>query len=268
MDDGEDGLGDRTDVRDTHTRDPDAPSVASALLAGAALYNEGHVLAAHDPWEAAWLPLDSGTDRSIDEPLNEPFDEPLDESLDESLGDAEATDERLLHGLIAFVAATHHARSRNWTGATGCAENAVEHLAGLTDRPRGVDLAPVRAWCRRLAADPETVERASPPSLRIGDAVPGFDALDLRAVSLAAPALAEAVDGEAVDVGAVDVRTAPVFERAVALAREERGTGKTTFTELLFAFCREPETRPQVAARLADHVELADRKRRDVADLF
>ncbi|OYR69778.1 hypothetical protein DJ71_21010, partial [Halorubrum sp. E3] len=34
------------------------------------------------------------------------------------------------------------------------------------------------------------------------------------------------------------------------------------------AFLRTPDTRRQVAARLADHVELAERKRRDVDGLF
>lgn len=212
----------------------DPPSVDAALLAGAALFNEGHVLAAHDPWEAAWLPLDGGGDEH------------------------EAADERLLHGLIAAAAATHHARSGNWSGAVGCAENAVEYLDAVAPSHRGVDVAPVIRWCRRLAADPETIERTGPPPLRIAGATPEFDDLDLDAALLAAPALADAVE----------VGSAETFDRAARLAREERGTGRTTFAELLFAFCREPETRPQVAARLADHVELADRKRRDVDDLF
>ncbi|OYR86799.1 hypothetical protein DJ71_05845, partial [Halorubrum sp. E3] len=61
------------------------PPVPDALRAGAALFNEGYVLAAHDPWEAAWLPLEDGPD------------------------------ERLLHGLIAAAAATHHADGHNWS---------------------------------------------------------------------------------------------------------------------------------------------------------
>ncbi|PAU85497.1 hypothetical protein CK500_02170 [Halorubrum salipaludis] len=204
------------------------PPVSAALRAGAALFNEGHVLAAHDPWEAAWLPL------------------------------AEDPDERLLHGLIATAAATHHAGARNWSGAVSCAENAVEYLDGVGPAPRGVDVAPVRDWCRRLATDPETIERAAPPTLRIGGAVPRFGDLDLAAARLAAPALA----------GAVAPGDEETFEAAAALAHAERGTGRTTFAELLFAFLRTPEARPQVAARLADHVELAERKRRDVDDLF
>lgn len=205
-----------------------APTVPAALRAGAALFNEGYVLAAHDPWEAAWLPL------------------------------AEGPDERLLHGLIATAAATHHAADRNWSGAVGCASNAVEYLDGIGSTPRGVDVAPVRDWCRRLATDPETIERATPPTLRIDGTAPLFGDLDLSAVLLAAPALADAV-------APGDEET---FETAADLAREERGTGRTRFAELLFAFLRTPDARPQVAARLADHVELAERKRRDVDDLF
>jgi len=204
------------------------PSVPAALRAGAALFNEGYVLAAHDPWEAAWLPL------------------------------ADGPDERLLHGLIAVAAATHHAGARNWSGAVGCAGNAVGYLDGVGSAPRGVDTAPIRDWCRRLAADPETIERASPPTVRIEGAAPRFGDLDLPAALLAAPALADAVAPGDEDT----------FETAAALAREERGTGRTRFAELLFAFLRTPDARPQVAARLADHVELAERKRRDVDDLF
>lgn len=209
-----------------------ADEIDVALAAGAALFNEGYVLAAHDPWEEAWLPLDAD-------------------------GDA-AADERLLHGLIAAAAATHHARSRNWSGAVGCAGNAVEYLGAVDATARGVGVEPVREWCRRLAADPEAIERAAPPTIRIGDSTPGFGDLDLPAALLAAPVLA----------GEIDSGTEATLERAADLARDERGTARTTVTELLFAFLRDPETRPQVAARLADRVELADRKRRDVDDLF
>ena len=202
----------------------DADDVDAALAAGAALFNEGYVLAAHDPWEAAWLPLDADGDGGV------------------------AADERLLHGLIAAAAATHHAASRNWPGAVGCATNAVEYLGAVDATARGVAVAPVREWCRRLAVDPEMIERAQP----------GVDDLGLPAALLAAPVLA----------GEVDPGAAATVQRAAALAREERGTGRTAVAELLFAYLRDPETRPQVAARLADRVELAERKRRDVDDLF
>ncbi|WP_460561576.1 DUF309 domain-containing protein [Halorubrum pallidum] len=236
----------------------------AALAAGAALFNAGYPLAAHDPWEAAWLPLDSGTD------------------------------ERLFHGLIVAAAATHHATERNWSGAVGCAENAVRYLGGIgdgsedgdtpgdgdeggnahgdtdsrdqadnhenddADATRGVDTRAIRDWCRRLAADPEVIERATPPAIRIDGAVRTFGELDLSTTLLAAPALA----------GAVEPGTEETVEEAASLARAERGTGRTTFAELLFAFCRDPSSRPQVAARLADRVERERRKRRDVDGLF
>lgn len=219
--------GDELPAESTGDRDA-SPPVSAALRGGAALFNEGYVLAAHDPWEAAWLPL------------------------------AEGDDERLLHGLIAVAAATHHAGARNWPGAVGCASNAEEYLAGVPPALRGVDIEPVRDWSRRIASDPETIERSAPPTLRIDGAAPQFGDLDLSAALLAAPPLADAVASG--DEG--------TFETAAALAREERGTGRTKFAELLFAFLRTPDARPQVAARLADHVELAERKQRDVDDLF
>ncbi|MFD1570637.1 DUF309 domain-containing protein [Halorubrum laminariae] len=211
----------------------------AALAAGAALFNEGYALAAHDPWEAAWLPLESGAA------------------------------ERLFHGLIAAAAATHHATAWNWSGAVGCAENAARYLgavdaAGETDigddadAGRGVHVRPVRDWCRRLAADPEVIERTSPPAIRVDGTALALPDLDLAATLLAAPALA----------GAVDAGTEATVEEAARLARAERGTGRTTVTELVVAFCREPSSRPQVAARLADHVDRERRKQRDVDGLF
>ena len=211
----------------------DAPAVDAALRAGAALHNAGFVLAAHEPWEAAWLPLESGPD------------------------------ERLLHGLVQFAAATHHARERNWSGAVGCATGAAGYLSGLDSGHRGLTLWPVREWLRRLAADPEVVERTSPPSLRVGGSVVTFADLDFEGVLLAAPALAEAL-GEAA-LGGVDAET---VELATEFAREERGTGRTDVTELLFAFCEASGARPQVAARLADRVARKQRKREDVDGLF
>lgn len=207
---------------------PDSPAVGPALNAGTALFNEGYRLAAHEPWEAAWLRLDTGDD------------------------------ERLLHGLIAAAAATHHATERNWSGAVGCAENAVGYLGAVDETHRGFAVEAPREWCRRLAADPEAIERRSPPSLRIDGTVVGFADLDLAATLSAAPALATAVD-------AGDEET---LSTAATLAREEYATGQTQVTELLFAFLRQPDARPQIAARIGDHVDLARRERRDVDGLF
>lgn len=203
-------------------------SVPVALAAGAALFNEGYVLAAHDPWEAAWLPLDDGGD------------------------------ELLLHGLIAVAAATHHAAERNWAGAVGCADNAAAYLGGVEAGHRDVAFAPLRGWARRLATDPETVERASPPDIRIDGVAVGFADLDLAATLAAAPASATAVD-------AGDEET---LAAAADLARAEYGTGRTAVSELVFAFLRSPDSRPQIAARIGDRVERARRKRRDVDGLF
>lgn len=209
--------------------DPADPrSVDAALRAGIALFNEGYPLAAHEPWETAWLRLDAGDD------------------------------ERALHGLIQVAAATHHARTANPSGAVGCADGALGYFDGLGEEHRGLTLDPVREWCRRLAASPESTATETPPSFRIEGAAVGFDDLDLAATLAAAPALAETLD----------VADESGFESAVSLAREEAGTGRSRFAELLFAFLREPDARPQVVVRLRDHVDRAERKRRDVDDLF
>lgn len=215
-------------MRDHGPPGEDAPPVGPALRAGVALFNEGHRLAAHEPWEGAWLPLSDGAD------------------------------ERLLHGLIQFAAATHHARTGNESGAIGTAEGAVGYLDGLGDARRGLALDPVRRWCRAIASDPTVVDRESPPTLRIDGTAIGFGDLDLAATIAAAPALAEATG----------IGSESTMETAGELVRAERGTGRTQVTELLVAYLREPETRPQVAARLADHVDRERRKRDDVDGLF
>ena len=233
--DGSDGDGDDDGAGHAPTGSAgvlgDPSDVAVALEAGVALFNEGFVLAAHDPWEAAWLPLDASV---------------------------EGADEPLLHGLIATAAATHHATTRNWAGAVGCADNGVTYLTPLGSSCRGLALDPVRDWCRRLAADPETIERARRPTLRIDGVVVGFDDVGLAAATVAAPVVAETVTST----------DESVVSAAAELAREEYGTGRTAVTELVFAFLREPDARPQVVARLADHVDRAERQRRDVDGLF
>ena len=209
-------------------QEEDTPAVGPALRAGVALFNEGHRLAAHEPWEAAWLPLSAGDD------------------------------ERLLHGLIQFAAATHHARTGNESGAVGTAEGAVGYLDGLGDARHGLALDPIRRWCRAIASDPSVVDRESPPTLRIDGAEIGFEDLDLEGMIAAAPALAEATG----------IGSESTMETAGELVRAERGTGRTRVTELLVAYLREPATRPQVAARIADHVDRERRKRDDVDGLF
>ena len=211
-----------------HDASDGPPAVNPALCAGVALFNEGYHLAAHEPWEAAWLPLETGDD------------------------------ERLLHGLIAATAATHHATDRNWSGAAGCAANAVDYLTAVSPGHRDVSLEPVVEWCRRLRVDPETIERVGPPRIRVDEAATGFTDLDVHAALLAAPGLASTVD-------AGDAAT---LETAATLAIEERGTGRTQVIDLVFSYLTHPERRPQIAARIDDHVERAKRKRRDVGSLF
>ena len=205
-----------------------APAVGPALRAGVALFNEGFHLAAHEPWEAAWLPLEEGDD------------------------------ERLLHGVIQFAAATHHARTGNDSGAVGTAEGALGDLDGLGARHRGIALDPIREWCRSIAADPAAAADAVPPTLRIGDEPLGFDDLGLAATLAAIPAVAEAT-------GIGDEET---MEMAGVFTREERGTGRSRFAELAVAYLREPDARPQIAARIADHVDRKRRRRDDVDGLF
>jgi len=211
-----------------HDASDGPPAVNAALCAGVALFNEGYHLAAHEPWEAAWLPLETGDD------------------------------ERLLHGLIAATAATHHATDRNWSGAAGCAANAVDYLTAVPPGHRDVSLEPVVEWCRRLRVDPETIERVGPPRIRVDEAATGFTDLDVHAALLAAPGLASTVD-------AGDAAT---LETAATLAIEERGTGRTQVIDLVFSYLTHPERRPQIAARIDDHVGRANRKRRDVDGLF
>ncbi|WP_096394136.1 hypothetical protein [Halorubrum trapanicum] len=219
-----------TDPDDGPDRDA-RPSASVAITAGAALFNEGRFRAARDVWDAEGRP-----------------------SADV---DRDGTPERLLRGLAATAAATHRASDGDGPGAAERADDAVAALEDVSD-PRGVALGPVRGWAERLASAPGDADAAAAPRVRIDDETPDFDVLSLAATGLAVPALARA--GEPGDPAAL--------ARAADFAREERGTGRTEFAELLFAYLRTPDARPQVAARLGDHVEREARKRRDVDGLF
>jgi hypothetical protein len=202
----------------------------ATLRAGIAIYNAGGYHAAHDAWEDRWLGLESGTD-----------------------------DERFLHGLIQFTAAVYHARDRNWSGATGLAASAREYLANLPDAYRGVDVAAVRAALGDLARDPEVIERRPPLRLTHGGTAVGPEDLDFEATCVAAAVLAdEAGHDEA------------TIERAAEYARTdlERGVAESEFVALLFGFVREPERRPTVAQRLAEHVSRRADRESDVDGLF
>ena len=201
-----------------------------ALRAGVAVYNAGHHHAAHDAWEDRWLDLPDGTD-----------------------------DERFLHGLIQFTAAVHHARERYWAGATGLASSAVDYFDGLGPTYRGVDLERVRAYLRRLRADPETVERTRPPPLVHGGRPVALG--DLAAGAAVRAAVALAASDERYDEAVLDA--------AATRARDElddREGGR--FLALVTDFAREGGERGVVYRRLRSHVERERERDRDVDGLF
>ena len=213
-----------------------------ALRVGVAVFNAGDRRAAHEAWEEVWLSREDGT-----------------------------PDERLLHGLIQYAAAVHHARRRNWSGAAGLARSAAGYLAGLDADARGVNVGEVRAFLGRLAADPEFVERRRPAALRLdGDAVEPTD-LAFENVATAATLLA----------AEYDAFEASVVADAVRYARTEldadRGTGGTGrprqrrdpgFVGMVFDFAADRDRRSLVYDRLRAHVERRRGTERDAAGLF
>ncbi|WP_267641844.1 DUF309 domain-containing protein [Haloarchaeobius amylolyticus] len=200
------------------------------LRAGLAIYNAGDLHDAHDAWEDHWLDLPDGHE-----------------------------DERLLHGLIQFTAAFHHAANRNWTGCVGLAASAGGYLAGLPADHRGIDVPRVRRILAALEADPEVVERRSLPTLRHEGAVVTVDDLDLAAVAVAARVYAE--DGPYDE---------EVLASAVRFAREDREDGAELgrFESLLRDFVADPENRGLVYQRLEGHVSKRESKESDVEGLF
>ena len=222
-----------TDTESRTEREVDPPEFESALRAGLALYADGEYRAAHDPWEAVWLGLDA---------------------------DASPTDEPLLHGLIQFTAALHHARNRNWSGATGLAASAGDYLAGLPADARGLDLDTIRGYLRGLERDPERVERGPPPRLTHEGRRVAYADLSVEAAALAAEALAEG--------GGFSEAAERVVADAARYAREERGTGRSTFATLLFDLLAGDPSRGFVFERLEGHVTERRRKEEDVDGLF
>ncbi|QLH75839.1 DUF309 domain-containing protein [Halosimplex rubrum] len=199
------------------------------LRAGVAVYNAGRYHAAHDAWEERWLALDDGDD------------------------------ERLLHGLIQFTAAVHHARNRNWSGATGLADSAGDYLADLPADYRGVNVGRVREYLVALGRDPERIERAPAPALtHEGEALALAD-LDFESSAVAAEVLAEELG---YDEG--------VIEQAVEYARAdlEAGDEGSQFVTFVLDFVRDPDSRAIVAQRLAEHVDRREHRKSDVDGLF
>jgi len=188
------------------------------LRAGAALFNAGHYLAAHEPWEERWL----------EDPRGERDD--------------------CVQGLVQATAATHKARTGNWSGAVGLAESGATYLEGC-----GRD--DLRAWLRRLAADPELGERERPPPLPVDGAILTVADLQFPAAGIAAEALAETRGDETV-------------ERAVAYAETDVAEGDETspFVTLTLSYLRDDS--PAVRQRIADHVDRRRSRDADVEGLF
>jgi len=200
------------------------------LRAGIAVYNAGHHHAAHDAWEPHWLALGSGTD-----------------------------DERFLHGLIQFTAAVFHAHNRNWSGAAGLAESAVDYLDGLPDDYREVNVETVRTYLAALARDPERIERTPAPALTYGGDALSLDDLDFDATAVAADVLAEELDYDEA-----------LVEQATEYARADIGADEASspFVTLLFDFVREPSNRALIVQRLEEHATRRAARESDVEGLF
>jgi len=198
------------------------------LRAGAAVYNAGEYHAAHDAWEDRWLDLEDGTD-----------------------------DERLLHGLIQYTAAVHHATNRNWAGTVGLAESALDYLAELQADYRGVDLARAREYLALLADDPERIERAPAWPLAIDGEVIAVGELSASELGIAAATVAE-------DYGFDE----SVCERAAERIEDGTTENENRLRALLEDFVTSAESRGIVLDRLREHVEREESRDRDVEGLF
>lgn len=143
------------------------------LRAGAALYNAGHYLAAHEPWEELWLE------------------------------DPRGAREDCIQGLVQATAATYKARTGNWQGAVGLAESGRAYLAACDGSAGAIDAEPLSRWLEGVTTDPEVAERRQPPPLRLDGAVVRPADLQFPAAGEAARALAETRGDDLVEL-AVD----------------------------------------------------------------
>jgi hypothetical protein len=208
----------------------DAPDVEVHLRAGAAVFNAGAYLAAHDPWEAAWLDLDGGPD------------------------------ERLLHGLIQVAAGTHHARTGNAEGATTLAASARDYLDGL-DGHRGVALGPVREWLGAVLDDPLAAGEHDPPWIRVDGVALGPGDLEFPAAAVAGPELAAARGND---------EAADLLRRAAAFGHADLADGETGSPFVMLTLEVLDPDRPDgpPLGRLRDHVQRREQRENDVAGLF
>jgi hypothetical protein len=206
------------------------PDVEAHLRAGVAVFNAGEYLAAHDPWEAAWLPLDGGRD------------------------------ERLLHGLIQVAAGTHHTRTGNAEGATTLATSARDYLHGL-DGHRGVALGPVREWLDAVATDPLAAGERDPPRIRVDGVALGPGDLEFPAAAVAGPHLADARGND---------EAAALLRRAAAFGHADLADGQTAspFVTLTLEVLDPDRPDGPPLGRLRDHVQRREQRENDVAGLF
>lgn len=200
------------------------------LRAGAAIFNAGHFHAAHDAWEDYWLELDPDTE-----------------------------DERLLHGLIQFTAAVHHTDDRNWEGIRGLAESATKYLADLPSDYRAINVAEVRDYLRRVASDPEHVERAAPPKLTHENKPLLPEDLRFDAAAVAAEVYAEEFDYDE-----------EIIDQAVEYARSDLDSEQATsqFVTFVMDFARDDANRGIIFQRLSSAVGKREHEESDVEGLF
>ncbi|WP_338727207.1 DUF309 domain-containing protein [Haladaptatus sp. DJG-WS-42] len=200
-----------------------------SLKAGIAIYNAGEFHAAHDAWEDEWLELEPGSD-----------------------------DERLLHGLIQFTAAIHHATRENWEGMAGLVGSAHEYLTGLPETYRRVNVGVVRAYLAGLENSPESIDLEAPLVLTYDGTPCQLHHLDFPAAAIAASVLAE-------ELGYDD----EVVAQAVAYASEAVEKNETNqFITLVMDFAADATNRALVFERLSQHVARRNAKVRDVDGLF
>ena len=200
----------------------------SSLRAGVVLYTAGDTHAAHEPWEAVWLDLPAGDD------------------------------ELLFHGLIQFAGTIYHAETHNWSGAVGLAERAQQYLDPLPARYRGIDTDAVATSLTGFERDPARIEREPRPPLTYAGGRLSAAATDREAIAIAAETLAAA--GEIYEEHVVD--------SAIAYAREEAQTARSTWTGMLARFVDERANRGLIYDRLRRKVERRAAKREDVSGLF
>lgn len=196
--------------------------LSCSLRAGIAIYDAGRYHAAHDAWEEHWLGLERGTD-----------------------------DERLLHGLIQFTAAVHHATERNWEGAVGLAVSGHEYLEAVPPTYRGVNVGEARRYLAALADDPVQIERQPPWPLTDEGKRVSYDDLDGDALLVAVRVIAEA---EGYDEA--------LIKRARPFVDDNR------IEPLLRDFLTDDAARGVIAQRLGQHVDRLEARREDLDGLF